>query len=227
MEPSLTAWTLIEGAAQGRSQAREDFTRRYLPVVRSTLSARWRGKPLTSDIDDATQEVFVDCFKRGGALERADRETGSGFRGFLFGIVRNVALRAEERAARERDRRHRGTGELDELAGRAEPMSRAFDRSWAEALVKEAGDLHSERAREQGGAYARRRELLRLRFEEDLPLRKIAGLWSLEHDYVHHQYAQGRKEYQQCLREVVGFHQDMASEERLDEECRRLLELLR
>ena len=56
-----TCWTLIHSAASGESAAREDFGRRYLPVVRDYLSSRWRGRPLAGDVDDATQEVFLRC----------------------------------------------------------------------------------------------------------------------------------------------------------------------
>ena len=39
----VTSWTLIDHAAGGSAAAREEFCRRYLPVVRAYLSSRWRG----------------------------------------------------------------------------------------------------------------------------------------------------------------------------------------
>ncbi len=221
----VTCWTLIEDAAGGKAIAREEFTRRYLPVVRATLRSRWRGRALEREITDAVQDVFVDCFKPDGALTRADRSEGSGFRGFLFGVTRNVALRAEERHARRLDVAG-DDAELADASTHEATMSAVFDRSWASALVNEAGELHASRARERGADCARRLELLALRFKEDLPIRDIAKLWSMSPEYLHHQYAQARAEYRDCLREVVAFHQGPQSTERLDEECQRLLALL-
>ena len=68
-----TCWTLIQSAARGRDAAREDFARRYLPVVRAYLSERWRSTYLADEVDDAIQEVFLECFRESGALEHADR----------------------------------------------------------------------------------------------------------------------------------------------------------
>ncbi len=70
-----TCWTVIEGAAAGRVTDREEFARRYGPVVRACLAARWRPADAHT-LDDAVQEVFVECFKRGGVLDRAGRDRG-------------------------------------------------------------------------------------------------------------------------------------------------------
>ena len=88
-----TCWTLIRGAAEGREEDREAFARQYLPVVRSYLRVRWQGTPLREEIEDAVQDVFVECFKDNGALGRVDPSRSNGFRAFLHGVVRNVALR--------------------------------------------------------------------------------------------------------------------------------------
>ena len=206
-QPQSTCWTLIDAAAGGYRQAREEFTRLYFPVVRECLQARWSSLPRKNDIDDAIQEVFVDCFRPGGALERADRTKGSGFRGFLFGVIRFVALRFEERRAREFDRRTRNEPELDGIQGDEERFSAVFDREWARCLVNEAEAKFSERAHKLGEKAMRRRELLRMRFEEELPIREIAKLWAMDPDYLHHQYAKARNEYPQLLARGRSFPQ--------------------
>ena len=66
-----TCWTMIRAAAAGSATDREELARRYLGVVRAYLAARWRGTVLRDDRDDATQAVFVECFRQGGALEAA------------------------------------------------------------------------------------------------------------------------------------------------------------
>src|SRR5262245_7244949 len=66
-----TCWTVTRGAALGSAGDREEFARRYLPVIRAYLSSRWRHSPHLRDLDDAVQEVFVECFGQGGVLARA------------------------------------------------------------------------------------------------------------------------------------------------------------
>src|SRR4051794_37515406 len=97
--PDLTCWTVIRGAARGDARDRDDFARRYEPVVRAYLTARWRSSGRLGWLDDAVQEVFVECFRRGGALDRVEPDRPGGFRAFLYGVVRIVALRAESAKA--------------------------------------------------------------------------------------------------------------------------------
>src|SRR6516164_4906205 len=92
-----TCWTVIRAAAAGSPADREELARRYLAVVRAYLAARWRGSHLRPDLDDAVQEVFVECFRQGGVLEAAVDGRVSSFRAFLYGVVRNVARRFDSR----------------------------------------------------------------------------------------------------------------------------------
>lgn len=208
--PDATAWTVIRGAAAGRPEARSRFVRSYAPVIRAYLRARWRGSPLHQEVDDAVQEVFLDCLKEGGVLESADpaRE----FRPFLYAVVRNVARHVETRRARNREQT---------LPSGVEPahedeLSRVFDRAWALAVVQAALARVSD---------PRHVELLRLRFHEDLPIREIAKRWEEEPARVHREYAKARRAYEQALIDTVLFHQP-GHRERAREEARRLLGLL-
>src|SRR6516165_3948292 len=95
-----TCWTVIRAAAAGSPADRDELARRYLGVVRAYLSARWRGSAPRDDLDDAVQEVFVECFRAGGALDAAGAGRVPHFRAFLYGVVRNVARRFEGRPMR-------------------------------------------------------------------------------------------------------------------------------
>ena len=64
---------MIEAAARGSQPDRETFAHHYLDVVRSYLIARWGGSPLRQSIDDAVQDVFVECFRDDGPLARAPK----------------------------------------------------------------------------------------------------------------------------------------------------------
>jgi RNA polymerase sigma-70 factor (ECF subfamily) len=204
--PDATCWTLIREAAAGKTGERESFARRYAPIVRSYLGARWRSSPAIGDLDDAVQEVFLECFRQGGALERVDPDWPGGFRAFLYGVARNIAMRVE---SRRRLRAREGAGgrvEVEEIAGDETSLSRVFDRSWANALLREARALQEEKARALGDAALKRVELLRLRFGDDLPIREIARRWGVEAAVIHKEYARARKEFRSALLEVVAFH---------------------
>ena len=45
-------------------------------MVRAYLTARWRGTVCWQDLDDTFQEVFVECFRPGGPLDRAPWQGG-------------------------------------------------------------------------------------------------------------------------------------------------------
>ncbi len=221
-----TCWTMIEGAAGADTATREAFARTYEPVVRAYLLARWRNGVMREHVDDAVQDVFVECFKSGGALTKASRERSGGFRAFLYGIARNVALRVE--ALRGRKVRG-GGGDDDVLAQEAtdEPsLSRVFDRSWAESMMREARERQRAAAQAHGERSVRRVELLRLRFQDGLPIREIAEKWGEPAEQVHREYAKARDEFRTALLDVIRFHRPDCSAAMAERECTELLGLL-
>jgi RNA polymerase sigma-70 factor (ECF subfamily) len=185
-----TCWTVIRAAARAdAAPEREEFVRRYAAPIRAH-PARWRGRPrLREEVDDATQEVFVECFRQGGALAKADEERAGGFRAFLYGVARHVALRAE--GARPRDAQLSTPGGLDALPADEPTLSRAFDRAWAQALVRAAAHRMSEEAARGDDGARRRVELLRRRFSDGAPIRDLAREWGVDADRLH-QYARAR-----------------------------------
>ena len=197
--PESTCWTVIRAAAAGSPADRDELARRYLAVVRAYLAARWRGSHLRADLDDAVQEVFVECFRQGGALEAAGAGRVPSFRAFLYGIVRNVARRFECRPVR-------AAGPLPEIAANEEGLSRLFERAWAQAIMTDAAQLQRRWAEERGPEAVQRVELLRLRFEENLPIRAIAERWGIAAAELHRAYALARQEFKAALLAVVAFH---------------------
>ena len=83
MPGTTTCWTPIQAAARGDTAGRESFARRYLPVVRTWLEQRWSSPALRQRVDDAVQDVFMECLREEGALERAAGGTRQGFAAFL------------------------------------------------------------------------------------------------------------------------------------------------
>ena len=111
-------------------------------------------------------------FPPGRRLEAAGAGRVPSFRAFLYGVVRNVARRFESR-------RLRAAGPLPDVPASEEGLSRLFERTWAQAIMTEAAQLQQQRASERGPEAVRRVELLRLRFEEGLPIRAIAERWGV------------------------------------------------
>jgi RNA polymerase sigma-70 factor (ECF subfamily) len=180
--------------------------------VRAYLAARWRGT--RRDPDDATQDVFVECFRAGGVLDRADPDRAGGFRAFLLGAVRNVARRHEARA---RPAEPLPDGLPADDTGPAE----AFDKAWARALLKEA--VHGQQQAAATSAARRRVELLRLRFGDGLPIRDIAARWGVDAARLHHEYATARDEFRTALRRVIAFHHPGLAAGAIDGACAELI----
>jgi RNA polymerase sigma-70 factor (ECF subfamily) len=221
-----TCWTVIHHAARGDAEARAEFARRYRPVVHAYLRARWRTPPLSEEVEDAAQDMFVECFKDEGVLANADCTAPTGFRAYLFAAVRNRARAVEARHQRRATAEPSGVQvDMDSLESNEERLSSVFDRAWAESLMREAAARQAQRASVDGEAARMRVELLRLRFQEDLPIREIAVRWGVDADHLHHEYAKARREFREALLEVVLFHHP-GSATQAELECERLSALL-
>jgi RNA polymerase sigma factor (sigma-70 family) len=223
-----TCWTLIKDAASGQPMAAQEFVHRYEPLARQYLQARWRNWRGEADVDDALQEFFIECFRDGGVLHSVNDRPGE-FRPFLFGVVRNVARRFEEK------KRLAGLPEID-LVSDETGAGTAFDREWARLLMKDAAREMAELARiadaiaemeanEQGRA-TRRVELLRQRFQDGVPIREIANQWQVDPAWLHHEYSTAREEFRVALHRVVSLHLPQATPAEVSQRCRDLLGLL-
>jgi len=225
-EPPETVLTLVRGAAQGDPRCRSLFCGRYLPLVRAYLAARWGGTPWTGQVDDGVQEVFLECLRERGALDVFEPGRAGGFRPFLYAVTRNVARRIEQAQGR-RTARERVAGE-EHLRGRESgeaSLTLLFDREWARTVMQHAREGMQARASLAGDDALRRIELLRLRFEEGLPIRAIAARWQQDPAATHRAYRKAREEFREALEEAVAYHCAGAPEEVL-QECARLLGLL-
>lgn len=213
-----TCWTLIGAAAGGDAAARAEFARLYQPVARDYFAARWQSSPLRSAADDAVQDVFVECFKPNGVLGKANDAPGDGFRPFFHGVLRNVARRHEEK--------HRPAIAVPEdQAADESSLGKAFDRAWAVSLLREAARIQAELAGDDGRK-RRRVELLRLRFQEGLPIRAIAAKWYADAAKLHHEYATARDEFRTALHRVLTFHMPAATAEQVAAAGREVLNSL-
>ena len=220
----VTCWTLIEGAALGDGAARTEFATRYLPVVRDYLRARWKNRLSEDALEDTVQEVFVECLKGNGVLERAGAGQRTSFRAYLLGAVRNIAKRAEVDLARRIDLPGSVTfdGEGQELEEAT--LTRVFDRAWAASILREAAARQAENARANGPESVRRVTLLRLVFEEERGLADIARQWNVDRNVLYREYKRAHDEFLDALKDVVTFHHPNAPDA-VVRECRELYAL--
>jgi DNA-directed RNA polymerase specialized sigma24 family protein len=213
-DPDETRWNVIRGAAAGRPADREEFANRYESIIRTYFAARWRSASMIREVDDATQEVFLVCFREGGALIKADPRRTGGFRAFLYGIVRNVARRIEGQV------RTPVTVDMEAIPDSDDPFEFDFDRAWARSLVNIALELQLARA--QDAKAERRVEILKLRFSDGQLIRDLAEKWSTAAVDLHHEYAKAREEFTSALRTVVREHYTSANRT-VDDRCQDLL----
>lgn len=222
--PESTCWTLVEKAAGGDAAARGQFADTYLDLVRAYLGARWRGLKIVDLLDDAVQEVFLECFRPNGALSKLDRNGPAAFRSFLFVVTNNVARRFIDKVAREQKKRGENVADLERLPNDDASLSVMFDRTWAKTLLLRAREL--QRKKSIGDPERTRRvELLDLRFGEGLPVRDIAERWKMPPDDVHVLYRRAREEFKSALKEEIRFH-GQKTDAAVEEECRRLLGMI-
>jgi RNA polymerase sigma factor (sigma-70 family) len=213
---------MVTAAADGDTHARVQFTDIYLDVVRCYLGARWKDRAALRDLDDAVQDVFLECFRSGGALAGLSRNGTGAFRTFLYAVVRNVALRHEERG---RNGRQVPFGDVDEVPEPAvdHTPSVAFDRAWARAVLARARDRQRRGAHQED---ARKRvELLDLRFGDGLGIKEIAEKWEMPADRVHALYRKARAEFKLALYDELAFH-GHTQPAAVEQESLRLLGLL-
>lgn len=226
-ESETTSWNLVGSAAAGSATARAEFARRYGPLIRTQLEMRWSRQPLRQEIDEAIQEVFMECLKPNGVLARADRSVAAGFRRLLGAVVRNVALRTETRLARHHLRHRTGEEPVTDRAGSQTSIAHRMDREWARAVTLEAAEEQERRAASVGAKALLRVKLLRSHFEEGRSIPEIAALWGLTPAHLHHQYAKARQDYLRALLAVLAHRFPDAPKGEVEALARQLVELLR
>ncbi len=218
-----TCWTLVLGAAGGDREDRDAFVRRYEPVLSAYLAARWKTSSEGEEVKEGAQEVFLQCFRVGGALERLDDSRPGGFRAFLYGIARNVASEVEKK--RKRHRAGEIVEEVLESESRDESPARAFDAAWARMLTHEARELLERRA-EGSVAAGRRLRALDLCYGRGLPSRDIATEMGLTPEQVYPLLSSARKEFRGAFLEVLATYYPAASKQDLEEQAAETLAAL-
>jgi DNA-directed RNA polymerase specialized sigma24 family protein len=197
-----TSWSLIRRAAAGDAEDRERFAARYAPVIRGYFSTRWH-LPLSHErVQDASQEVFVQCFRQGGVLASANPELGSGFQAFLYGVARRIGANLDRRLGHLKAKEIDGHSDFDECAISSElALSKSFDRAWA-SLVALAG-----------------LEALQLQFFEGLQPREIAERRGVAAEAIYESLRLAKKDFRAAFVEVMATYNPHCTEAELKQKC--------
>lgn len=185
---------MIGLAAGGDVAARHEFARRFGPFLRRVLARRWAGSPYRGHFDDAVQEVFVQCFKPGGVIDRADPARGVSARTLLYAVARNIAWRYE--------RDHHRTADGEPVAEPSDPLDGLAEltREEARATVREALRRLCDAADPDDRRYG---ELLRTRAYDG---RSVAELAAGDPDAaarLHREYTKAKRRFESELAVVV------------------------
>lgn len=217
-----THWSVVLGAAEQNPARRQAFGKQYLPIVRAYLAARWRLPADHERVEDAVQDVFVQCFRPGGALKHVDPIRPGGFRSFLFGVVRHVAIDAERQRYRLSGLAPNGGDNLDATEANEDLPSQVFDREWARMVAEQAFELMSARG---GGVAQRRIAVLRLRYYDGIPPREIAANARMDVRDVYRLLEAGRNQFRATMLEVMAKHHSGESRSELERRCCELIAL--
>jgi RNA polymerase sigma factor (sigma-70 family) len=190
----------LVAAAGGDPTEQAVFAAVYGELVRKWLWFRWRHGPLRGLIEDAVQEVFVECLRPGGALQHLDPGRAvHGPAAFLRGVVQHVAQRIERSEARRlRTIRERLA---DSPTVRPDPPEQG-DADWARARIATALDM-LDRGDRASPPHRSLRQFLRLHFEDGLPVRAIARLWHEPAQRVQETRRRACRRFRDCLVRVV------------------------
>jgi RNA polymerase sigma-70 factor (ECF subfamily) len=201
------------------------FAQTYGPAIRAFLGSRWCGRRPPVEVEDAVQEVYLECLREDGVLERAGATPPKQFRTFLLGVVRNVARRLEAhhglRVADPLPTDYQRHGGVDD----ASDPTRVFDRTWARNIVRQAQQNLLARLQRGSEAAQARAHLLYQRYMMDLTVAEIAARTGESTRRIHHRLEETRAEFAKELGQLVAADMSGSADEvRL--ECQRLLGML-
>ena len=134
----MTSWVLVGLAGTDEDLAQREFALRYEKFVRRILAKRWLGTVFRTYFDDAIQEVFVECFKPNGVIEKANAQNGNSFRTYLFQVASHVAARFERTHQRQQSIASTNDDHLDDLSSQAMSAYDLVTREEVADLVREA-----------------------------------------------------------------------------------------
>ena len=214
-----THWSVVLGARAQDPSLRNEFGERYAPIVRAYFAAYWHLPADDPRVEDATQDVFLQCFRSGGVLDNVDPARKGGFRAYLFGVARNIGLSSDRNEARRRSRTcNLDTTEIEEDSSDSQPDA-AFHQAWARHVADEAFQLMQTK----GGSGAEARvAMLRLRYFGGLSPREIARRAGLPVEETYRLLYAARGQFRAALLDVVARYSPGTSKRELVEECRDL-----
>jgi RNA polymerase sigma factor (sigma-70 family) len=223
-----TRWTLVLASDANSPEARAAWSSLcesyWYPVYSFIKRCGWPDE----DARDLTQAFFTRALER-NVFAKASRDRGR-FRTFLLSAVRNFISNEYDRASaakRGGDQLHVSIdadqdGRLHELADTdARTPDRLYDQAWAVATLAKAMTRLDELQSQQGAADRCHRLKPFLTEDGSAPYAELARDLKISEGAVRVAMHRLRRDYGECLREVVGETVDDPGQ--VDEELRHLL----
>lgn len=188
-------------------------------MVRIELAAQLRRAVDDPDVEDAVQEVLLECLKAGGALERASEAKCTRFRAYLGGITRNVGLRH----LRVRKNQPSALEETEFVSDSSPDVEANLNAAWSQAVLGEAMALLVRESCLAETARLRLR-VLQLRHQEGLKAAQVAEMLGISATRVHHLTSEAKNEYRLALLSVVSQQNPGLGRAEIEAECVALLQ---
>lgn len=127
MKTPTTSTTLLRCLGDAQSARWSDFVKRYEPSMRTFLASSFTSVPA----DDIIQETLIALVGAMPSYVYSPNEKGH-FRNYLFGILRNKALRH----LRDREREEEALREFSAIAQAASPMNDSDEAAFRESVYE-------------------------------------------------------------------------------------------
>ena len=222
---STTSWTIIaqvgEQSEEERKKALELLCNQYRPSVEAYLRA---SRVPHSEVDDLVQQFFLFIITS-KAIERADPNRGK-FRAFLLTCLQNFIIN-ENRKVKARKR----GGDyvfvefdeaMDSSIDTASPAA-AFDRKWAETVIKTSVNLLKKEWEADGKDFESLREYV-VSPKSATPLSDKAEEMEVSVSALKSAVFRLRRRYGDIIRAVIG--DTVHSRDRVEEELKDFLAIL-
>ena len=222
---STTSWTIVAKAGlrseRERQQALEFLCNQYRPSVESYLRV---SRVAPDDVDDLVQQFFLFMIST-NAIERADQNRGK-FRAFLLTCLQNFIINERRRAMAKKRGGDYVFVEFDERMDssidRASPAA-AFDRKWAETVIKTSITNLKEEWEASGKEFELLREYV-VSPKAATPLEQKAGVLGVSVPALKSAVFRMRKRYGAIIREVIA--ETVDSRDSVEDELKEFLAIL-
>ena len=222
---STTSWTVVAKVGTHseaeRQNALEHLCIQYRPSIEAYLRA---SRVPVGEVEDLVQQFFLFILSS-NAIERADRNRGK-FRAFLLVCLQNFLINEKRKSSAQKRGGNYVFVEFDERMDSsidAKSPSAAFDKKWAETVIKTSVDNLKEEWESNGKAFESLREYV-VSPKAAIPLNEKAEELGVSVPALKSAVFRLRRRYGDIIREVIA--ETVQSQDSVEEELKEFLAIL-